>query len=107
MQWPLHIYLRLRDALACSWLSRSLFCGKGSPNKGCSAASAMTQLGLQVASSSHSPMGLANPGLANRPPGLAPHLPDVGPGRHRIVDAIDGEDDVRQGVDGIAADHVL
>ena len=37
----------------------------------------------------------------------APHLLDVGTGWHRVVDAVDGEDDVGQGVGGIAVNYVL
>lgn len=45
--------------------------------------------------------------LRSSPPGLAPHLLDVGIGRHWVADAIDGEEDVGQGVDGVTVDEVL
>ena len=43
----------------------------------------------------------------NQPPGLAPHLSDVGMSWHWVVDIVNGEDDVRVGVPGITMDQVL
>lgn len=36
-----------------------------------------------------------------------PYLQDVGTGGHRVLDTIDGEDNIGQAVDGRAADHHL
>ena len=36
-----------------------------------------------------------------------PYLQDVGTGGHRVLDTVDGEDNVRQAIDGRAADHLL
>lgn len=38
---------------------------------------------------------------------MAPHLLDVGSGWHWVLGAIDDEDDIRQGVDGVIVDDVL
>lgn len=68
----------------------------------------MVWLDLQGASSSrvlsHIP---ANPRFEHQAPGLSPHLPDVGTGWHWVVDAVDGEDDVRQSVDSVTVNYVL
>ena len=48
---------------------------------------------------SSSPRVPANPNLENQPSGVAAHLDDVGLRGQWIVDAIDVEDDRRQGVD--------
>lgn len=37
----------------------------------------------------------------------ASYLLDIGTGRHRVVDAIDGKDNVRQGVDGATVEDIL
>ena len=50
---------------------------------------------------SSSPKVSANPNLENQPSGMAPHLDDVGLRAQWIVDAIDVEDDRRQGLDSI------
>ena len=44
---------------------------------------------------------VANSNLKMQPSGMAPHLDDVGLRGHWIVDAIDVEDDGRQGLDSI------
>lgn len=47
------------------------------------------------------------PRLENQTQGLGPHLLDVGTGWYRVLDATDGEDDVRQGVNGATVDNGL
>lgn len=54
-----------------------------------------------------SPLVPASLRFEDQPPGLAPHLQDVGPGWHWVRNAADGEDDVRQGVDGVAVNDEL
>lgn len=49
----------------------------------------------------------ASPRFEDQTPGLGPYLPDVGTGWHWVFDAVDGEDDVRQSVDGVTVNHVL
>ena len=54
-----------------------------------------------------SPMVPASPRFENQPPGLAPHLLNIGSSWHWVVDALNGEDDVREGVDVLTWDYVL
>lgn len=54
-----------------------------------------------------SPIDPAIPRSENQSQGLGPHLLDVGTGWYRVLDAIDGKDDVRQGVNRATGDNVL
>ena len=65
-----------------------------------SAASIMVLHGLQRApSSQQQPKGSCKLQFENQPSVLSPHLEDVDSSWHWVVDAIDGEDNRRQGID--------
>lgn len=96
------------DALDSHLPSRGLFCGWCQPSQGCSTASAIARPGLQGPLPPRlSPKDPAIPRLENQLQGLGPHLLDVGTGWYGVLDAIDGEDGVRQGVNGATVDNVL
>ena len=73
-----------------------------------SAASAIVQDGLQRAGFSQQQVkGYFKFLFKNHPSGFSPHLEDVGPSHHRVVDAVDGEDNRGQGIDGRTRNVVL
>ena len=115
--WSLHLYFRMVVVLVFPLPSRGWFCGRPwPPLQPRPRGSGWWGWELQwysLACREPPPPGIkqrtgpTHCRFKNQPPGLAPDLSDVGLSWHWVVDIVNGEDDVWQGLPGITWDHVL